>query len=114
MRTSEIRLKVELDDQNVPEKLFWHAQDSPSTGLEETKAFNLMLWNQEKQETMSINLWAKDMPVHEMKRFFIDTMGSMAQTIESATNDMVMSQEIMNLCQRLAHHVSQELQNKGQ
>ncbi|MFT5913751.1 MAG: gliding motility-associated protein GldC [Flammeovirgaceae bacterium] len=114
MRTSEIRLKVELDDKNVPEKLFWHAQDGLSTGLEETKAFNLMLWNQEKQETMSINLWAKDMPIHEMKRFFIDTIGSMANTVESATNDSVMAQEMKNLCQRLAQHVSEEIQNKGQ
>ena len=108
MRTTEIRLKVELDDKNVPEKLFWHAQDGGSTGLEETKAFNLALWDQNKKETLGINLWAKDMPVHEMKKFFIDTIDSMARTVESATDDAVMAQHMKNLCQTLAQHLSQE------
>ena len=110
MRTTEIRLKVELDDKNVPEKLFWQAKDSESLGLQETKAFNLALWEAEKKETLCINLWAKDMPVHEMKKFFIDTIGSMAQTIESSTDDTVMAQEMHNLCQRLAQHLQQENQ----
>ena len=108
MRTSEIRLKVELDDKNVPEKIFWQAEDSDVAGLQETKAFNLSLWEQEKQETLSMSLWAKDMPVHEMKKFFIDNIGSMAQTIEASTGDTVMDQEMYNLCQRLAQHLQQE------
>jgi len=108
MRTSEIRLKVELDDKNVPEKLFWKAEDSDVTGLQETKAFNLALWEHDKQETLCINLWAKDMPVHEMKKFFIDTIGSMAQTLEASTNDSFMAKEMHGLCQRLAEHLAQE------
>ncbi|MGB0522123.1 MAG: gliding motility protein GldC [Flammeovirgaceae bacterium] len=108
MKTSEIRLKIELDDKNIPEKLFWHADDGPSAGLEEAKAFNLSLWDGNRKDTLSINLWAKDMPLHEMKRFYIDMLGGMAKSIMQSTNDELMAGELEMLCQRLAQHVTQE------
>lgn len=108
MRTTEIRLKIELDDHNVPEKLFWLAEDGASHGLEETKAFALSIWDHSRKETLKIDLWAKDMPVHEMKRFFVDSIASMARTLESATNDKVMSQAMDELCERMAIHLQQE------
>lgn len=108
MRTSEIRLKIELDDKNVPEKIFWVADEGPSSGLEEAKAINLALWDPNKKETLSINLWAKDMAVHEMKRFYIDMIGGMAQSILQSTNDEVMAGELELVCQRMAEHLSKE------
>ena len=108
MRTSEIRLKIELDDKNVPEKIFWVADEGPSAGLDEAKAINLALWDANKKETLSINLWAKDMAVHEMKRFYIDMLGSMAQSILQSTNDELMAGELEMVCQRMAQHVSIE------
>ena len=108
MKTTEIRLKIELDDKNVPEKIFWHAQDGPSTGLEEAKAFNLSMWDGTKKETLSINLWAKDMPLHEMKRYYIDMIGGMAQSIMQSTNDEIMAGELEMVCQRLAQHLAEE------
>ena len=112
MRTSEIRLKIELDDKNVPEKIFWVADEGPSTGLEEAKAVNLSLWDTNKKETLAINLWAKDMAVHEMKRFYIDIIGGMAQTIRQSTDDEVMSAELELVCQRLAEHLAKENQRQ--
>lgn len=108
MRTSEIRLKIELDDKNVPEKLFWHAEDGPASGLEETKAFNLSLWDPNKKDTLTINLWAKDMPMHEMKRYYIDMVSGLSRSILQSTNDEVMAGELEMVCQRLAQHVAQE------
>ena len=113
MRTSEIRLKIELDKDNVPEKLFWHADDGGNTGLEETKAFNLSLWDQSKKETLRIDLWAKDMPTHEMKRFYIDIIGGMAQSIQASTDDAYMAEEMNSLCERLIAHLKKENQKGG-
>ena len=114
MRTSEIRLKVELDKDNVPEKLFWHAEDGQSTGLEETKAFNLSIWDQHRQETLRMDLWSKDMPIHEMKRFYIDIIGGMAQSIQASTDDAYMAQEMNDLCNRLVAHLKKENEKAGQ
>lgn len=114
MKTSEIRLKVELDNDNVPEKLFWEAQDSGVIGLEETKAINLSIWDHNRKDSLRIDLWAKDMPVHEMKRFYIDIIGGMASSIQTSTDDTFMAQEMNSLCDRLVAHLKEENEKQGQ
>jgi len=91
MKYSEIRLKVELDEENVPEKIFWNATDGASKGLEEAKAFNLSVWDHNYRETLRIDLWSKDMPTDDMKRFMVDSIGGMANSLRSATNDDFMN-----------------------
>ncbi len=112
MKTSEIRFHIELDDENVPEKLFWSATDSPNGGLEEAKAINVSIWDHRRKETLRIDLWAKDMPVDEMKRLAVDTLGSMAQTIRTATDDGLMAAKMEDLCTWMMEHIRREHSSK--
>ena len=64
--TSEIKFNIQLDENRVPEKLQWSAQDG-GVDTEDTKAIMLSIWDNKAQETMRIDLWTKDMPVDEMK-----------------------------------------------
>ena len=77
--TSEIKFLVELDENRVPEKLTWTAQDG-GVQLEEAKAMLLSIWDGQAQETLRIDLWTKEMPVDEMKLFFHQTLTAMADT----------------------------------
>ncbi len=43
-----------------------------------------------------------------MKRFAIDTLGGLAQSILTATGDTFMSDEVNQLCDRLVQHVEEE------
>lgn len=61
---SEIKFNIELDENRVPEKLTWSAQDG-GVQAEEAKAIMLSIWDSKAQETMRIDLWTKDMPVDE-------------------------------------------------
>jgi gliding motility-associated protein GldC len=70
---SKIELNVELDENRVPEKLNWTAQDG-GVNNEEAKAVMLSVWDSKAQETLKIDLWTKDMPVDEMKLFFHQTL----------------------------------------
>jgi gliding motility-associated protein GldC len=106
MKKSTIHFEVQLDDKNVPEKIFWDATEKPEEGLSETKAISISLWDHVQKNTMRIDLWSKEMPVEEMKRFYIDCLGGLAQSILSSTGDEVMSQEINTLCDRLAKQVA--------
>jgi hypothetical protein len=45
------------------------------------------------------------MPVNEMKRFYIDCLGGLGQSILTSTNDEFMASEINKLCEKLAVHV---------
>ncbi|MEM9895622.1 MAG: gliding motility protein GldC [Bacteroidota bacterium] len=108
MQKSEIKFVVELDDENIPEKIMWDADQKEVPGLTETKSISLSLWDQENKNTMRIDLWAKDMPVDEMKHFYIDCLGGLAQSILNATGDEYMSQRINTLCDNLVEHVKAE------
>jgi gliding motility-associated protein GldC len=57
---------------------------------------------------MKIDLWTKEMPVDEMKRFYVDTMGAMAESIITATNDSMMATKMRNLCKELTDHLNAE------
>lgn len=90
---SEITLQIELDENKIPETLKWTAEDG---GVEhaETKALLLSIWDPSAKETLSIDLWTKDMPVDEMKLFFHQTLVRMASTFEKATQETEVSASI--------------------
>ncbi len=105
MKNSEINFKIKLDEKNVPEKILWDATDKPETGFSESKAISLSLWDHQQKNTLRIDLWTKEMPVNEMKRFYIDCLGGLAQNILTATGDEHMANEINSLCDKLAVHI---------
>jgi gliding motility-associated protein GldC len=105
MKKSTIHFTVELDDNNIPEKILWDATGKPDAGLTETKSISVALWDHIQKNTLRIDLWAKDMPVEDMKRFHIECLGGIAQTILSSTQDEFMANEINALCDRLVGHL---------
>jgi len=98
---STIELQVELDENRVPEKLSWTAQDG-GINNEEAKAMMLSVWDSKAQETLRIDLWTKDMPVDEMKLFFHQTLVEMSNTFHRATQDEKMTATMMDFCDYFA------------
>jgi len=99
--TSKIELNVELDENRVPEKLNWSAQDG-GVDNEEAKAIMLSVWDSKAQETLKIDLWTKDMPVDEMKLFFHQTLVTMSDTFLRATQDEKMTATMKDFCDYFA------------
>lgn len=99
--TSEIKFLVELDENRIPEKLSWTAQDG-GVEQEEAKAMMLSIWDAKARETMRIDLWTKDMPVDEMKQFFHQTLVAMADTFHRATDDTKMRDTMRDFCDYFA------------
>jgi len=99
--TSEITLKVGLDENRVPEELKWSAQDG-GINEEEVKAMMLSVWDSKNQESLKIDLWTKDMPVDEMKVFFHQTLVTMADTFFKATQDEKMTATMKDFCDYFA------------
>ena len=99
--TSEIKFNIQLDENKVPEKINWSAQDG-GVSLQETKAIMLSVWDNKAQETMRIDLWTKDMPVDEMKKFFHQTLVAMSDTFQRATSDEKMADTMKDFCDYFA------------
>lgn len=99
--TSEIKFTVELDENKIPEKLTWTAQDG-GVETQAAKAIMLSIWDSKVQETLRIDLWTKDMPVDEMKLFFHQTLVAMADTYQRATDDEKMAGTMRDFCDYFA------------
>lgn len=108
MKKSNINFTVELDQNNIPDKIFWEATDKPDPGLTETKSLSVAIWDHTQKNTLRIDLWAKDMPVEDMKRFHIECLGGIAQSILSSTQDEHMSNEVNALCDRLVTYLKNQ------
>ena len=107
MKKSEIHFSIALDDQKVPEAISWQATDA-GPNIHFAKAINIALWDRDERGTMKIDLWTKDMPVDEMKRFYVDTMGAMAESLQTATSDDKMALRIREVCRELMDHIEEE------
>lgn len=107
-RKSHIHIKVELDDDNIPDKISWDASDKPTDAASATKAVSVALWDDSTMNTMRMDLWTKEMTVEEMKRFFVNCLGGLAQTILNSTGDEYLSDETTALCDKFVKYISEE------
>jgi gliding motility-associated protein GldC len=106
MKKSQIIFDVALDKDHVPEKITWNATDNPQgTTPNETKAVSISLWDQKEHHSLRIDLWAKDMPVDEMKRFYIESLAGIGDSVKRSTGDEGMSQKIHDLCETLVEYL---------
>ena len=98
---SNISIDVVLDENKIPEKLNWSTEDGGVTN-EESKAIFISVWDHQRKESLRIDLWTKDMPLDEMKIFFHQTLSSMADTFQRATNDEKMTETMKEFCDYFA------------
>ncbi|MBL4677976.1 MAG: gliding motility protein GldC [Mucilaginibacter sp.] len=102
MKTAEIKLTVTLDDNNVPEKIVWTSTDAKGEDAVPVKAMMLSVWDPSYKNTMKIDLWTKEMPVDEMKRFFYETLQTMGDTFLRATGEQNIVEDLRDYCAHFA------------
>ena len=102
MKTAEIKITVELDDNNNPDNILWESTDADTTDKVPVKAMILALWDHNYKNSMRIDLWTKDMPVDEMKLFFHQTLVAMSDTFRRATDDEKMADTMKDFCDYFA------------
>ena len=89
MATSSINIDVTLDKDRVPEDISWNASDSRTEQARKAKAMMLAFWDGADKSALRIDLWTKDMMIDEMADFFYQTMMTMADTWQRATQDPI-------------------------
>ena len=94
-RTSTIKIKVGLNEENVPVSMEWQAEDNPGSPTPQpAKAMLVSLFDKESKDTLKIDLWTKDMQVVEMDRFFFQTLRALADTYYKATQNAKLASEM--------------------
>ncbi len=98
---SKIEFTVGLDENKIPEEIHWTADDEGITN-EEAKSLMISVWDPKSKDTLRMDLWTKDMPLDDMKQFYHQTLLSMANSFERATNDTKMSATMRDFCDYFA------------
>jgi len=100
MKTAEIKLTIQLDDDNVPENITWESTDAQNKEALPVKSMMLALWDQNYKNTLRIDLWTKEMPVDEMKQFFYETLQTMGDSFLRATGETNIVEDLRDYCLR--------------
>ena len=103
-KTSDIQLKITLDENNLPESITWIASDSPMSEPDKCKAFMLSLFDEKSAESLRIDLWTKEMRQDEMDKFFFETFMTMSDTYMRANQN----EETTNFIREFAFHFGEK------
>ncbi|HRE51785.1 MAG TPA: gliding motility protein GldC [Flavitalea sp.] len=111
---STITIDVTLDEQRMPEALTWKATESSADAGKKAKAMILSFWDGTDKTALRIDLWTKDMMIDEMTDFFYQTMMSMADSFDRATQQKELTADMKKFAQNFykKFHETQLQQNK--
>lgn len=102
MKRAEIKLTIDLDDNNVPQNIMWESTDAENKEALPVKSMMLALWDHHYKNTLRIDLWTQDMPVDEMKRFFFETLQTMGDSFLRATGEKNIVEDLRDYCVHFA------------
>ena len=106
-KEAEIKFSIKLDDNNIPVAIYWEASDSDFEGEKPCDSIMISIWDKEKKNTMSLDLWTKDMIVGEMNAHFFLTFMKMAETYERATKNKEVADMIKSFASDFASKVEE-------
>ncbi|MCC6816570.1 MAG: gliding motility protein GldC [Saprospiraceae bacterium] len=104
-KSSEVLIKVDLDKDNIPEKITWKASESNEGSTAIAKAILVSIFEDETKDTLKLDLWTKEMQVQEMDRFMYHTIKAMSETYSKATNNHALANDMMKFAQYFGEKV---------
>jgi gliding motility-associated protein GldC len=113
MNKSNIAVEVYLDSQKLPEQILWSASDSTVAEKQKAKAMCLAFWDGAEKAALRIDLWTKDMMVDEMGDFYYQILMTMADTLNRATRQEELSEEMKTFAVEFAGKFRKNMQKQG-
>lgn len=108
-QASTIQIDVTLDDNKVPDTIHWKAEQGGVYSPTEAKAFMLSIWDLNESAALRIDLWTKKMMVDEMNDFMFQTLMTMADTYQRATNQPELANELRNFSKSFKEKMESEM-----
>jgi gliding motility-associated protein GldC len=96
MTKSTITIDVILDEKRVPDHILWQATESTADSEKKAKAMMLSLWDGAEKTALRVDLWTKEMMIDEMGDFFYQTFMTMADTLDRATHQHELVDDVRN------------------
>ncbi len=110
MKTAEINIKVVLDNDKLPDSITWKSTDGENKEEVACKTMMLAMWDHQYKNTLRLDLWTKDMPVDELKRFFYETLMTMGDSFLKATGETNIVEDLRDYCAHFAEKMELNVQ----
>jgi len=106
---SNIKVAIESDDQNMPERITWAYDEQGEIPATNTDAVLLSVWDKHEKRSLHVDLWTKDMTMSEMHQLVFQTMATLADTYRRATGNTMLVEKMENMLNQLEKELSQQL-----
>jgi len=93
-RNAEIKVSVDLDDENLPTRIEWQATEAESAGPKPCQSMMLSLWDNDNKMAVAIDLWTRDTTVEDMNLHVYQVIHKLADTYRRATNNTALAERI--------------------
>jgi gliding motility-associated protein GldC len=97
--TSEISIRITLDEHRVPEHIEWQASDAQQAHPADSKSIFLALLDKDSLDTSTLFLWTKDCQVAEMDRKIFYALSSLSDGYFRATQNTALANEMRRFVQ---------------
>lgn len=101
MSKSKLTFDLDLDLNNVPEKITMNSSDKQADDVS-LKSLMIAGWDSKTKETLRVDLWTKNMMVNEMFVMYHQTLMSMASTLEKSTGHEKLANALRDYCEFFA------------
>ena len=101
MSNSKLIFDLELDVNNVPQRITMNSSDKQADDVH-LKSLMVAGWDSKTKETLRVDLWTKDMMVNEMFIMYHQTLMSMANTLEKSTGHDRLAGALRDYCEFFA------------
>ncbi|HZF63151.1 MAG TPA: gliding motility protein GldC [Chitinophagaceae bacterium] len=113
MVKSTITIDVELDEGRVPQNIAWRATESTADAPQNAKAMMLSFWDGADKSALRIDLWTQKMMIDEMADFYYQTLMTMADTYERATQHKELVDDMKNFAKSFYEKFQQNQQQEN-
>lgn len=97
--SSEISIRIELDENRVPAKIEWQASEAGQSHPAESKSVFLSFLDKESLDTSTLFLWTKECQVAEMDRNIYYALTAMTDGYFRATQNTELANEMRRFVQ---------------
>lgn len=112
-KTSDIRLKIGLNEQRIPVDIKWQASDSSHEELRDCKSFALHIWDPVEKNTLGIQLWTNEMMADEMHAHFFQSILQIAENYHKATGNPHVKKATKEFCENLSKMTDEWEKSRG-
>lgn len=100
MDKKAIKLTISFDNDNIPEKITWEANEDMPKNVN-LKSLFIAGWEEDTKSTATFNIWTKEMRVDEMQQLYIQSLLTLSEGFERATGEKNIVAKMKDFCEQL-------------